>query len=219
MDGWSESSSPCSSSFSSRHIHCVNNQISLDFMALHRPDCGLCGPVGDTFYERRPRTSQSKPQWVWPKDKHQSFGGRLKDVLSGKGPDIFINLKGDPGPHRSVWSGWNQHGLTCNINQYGYTTVPALWSERNHHGERFGAMPLPKSAERREREGQVYDFRKRRYQRKGRADWSDAHRSRENPERVLYARDRYGHSYYHENFPEDGRRFGEDTGSHRRLMR
>ena len=81
-------------------------------------------------------------------------------------------------------------------------------------------MPLLRSAERREREGQVYDFQRRRYGRKGRARWSDAHRSRENSEQVLYARDRYGRSYCHEGSSEKGLRFGGggEVG-HRGLIR
>ena len=182
MHGRAESKLPSSSSSSLRYIRCGIDHGSFDFLPPYNPDFDHCEAIGDTFIEPRRWTSHRKPQWVWPKDKHQSFGGRLKDVLSGKGPGIFINRKGDRGPHRSIWSGWNQHGLTSNINQYGHVTMPTVWSEQNHRGERFSAMPLLRSGERREREGQVYDFQRRRYGRKGRARWSDAHRSRENSE-------------------------------------
>lgn len=58
---------------------------------------------------RRPRKRGS--QFVWPRDKpHSSILGRWKDVLSGKGPDVWVTRRGSDGPHRPVWSGWRGPG-------------------------------------------------------------------------------------------------------------
>ena len=62
---------------------------------------GLHGPEPP----RHPRKRGS--QFVWPRDKpHSSIFGRWKELLSDKGPDIWVTRRGSDGPHRPVWSGW-----------------------------------------------------------------------------------------------------------------
>lgn len=55
---------------------------------------------------------QRKLQVVWPKDGFQGksrtgFGSRLSDILKGKGPDMFIQLKGSRDAIRADrWGNW-----------------------------------------------------------------------------------------------------------------
>ena len=165
--------------------------------------------IGDTIGEASIwTTSRRKKQWIWPKDKHQSSFGRFKDVLTGKGPDIFVQRQGDAGLHRSVWSGWNRHGLDSNWDRHGqFKTSPHSVLPR--HGESCNAMPLFDSASRRHREGQVYDFRKRKYGRAGPRVWSDVRWSRDKPRELVYMRDRDGFDF---DFRRDGYRMGSVHG-------
>ena len=66
---------------------------------------GLNGPEAP----RHPRKSGS--QFVWPRDKpHNSIWGRWKDILTLKGPDVWVTRRGSDGPHRPVWSNWRGPG-------------------------------------------------------------------------------------------------------------
>lgn len=61
-------------------------------------------------------------QWVWPRDgKGTSIWswGRLKDVLTDKGPDMYLTTRGSPGPHRPVWSNWKHEDGIENLG-YAY---------------------------------------------------------------------------------------------------
>ena len=62
---------------------------------------GLNGP------EKPGQPRKSGSQFVWPRDKpHRSMWGRWRDVLTSKGPDVWVTRRGSDGPHRPVWSGW-----------------------------------------------------------------------------------------------------------------
>lgn len=62
---------------------------------------GLDGPE-TPGHPRKPGS-----QFVWPRDKPQrSILDRWKDVLTSKGPDVWVTRRGSDGPHRPVWSGW-----------------------------------------------------------------------------------------------------------------
>ena len=135
--------------------------------------CNTRPVICDEFYEPCRWTSSRKPQFVWPKDKQRSFGGRLKDVFTGKGPDIFINRRGDPGPSRGEWSGNPRSGLIaqcCGIN--GLIETESI-------------MPLLKSADRRLSKGHVYDFQRRKYEISGYTSQRCDRRTRQNPRRLF----------------------------------
>lgn len=123
-------------------------------------------------------------QFVWPKDKpHQSKLSRLCDVMTGKGPDMYVQKKGDAGPHRSVWSGWYAQGLPYNLGEYTGWTGAHPNEQTNYLNPSFmGTTGLE-----RERRNQVYDFRERKYGRVKPGIWSDARYTREGPARGLKA--------------------------------
>ncbi|KAJ9621198.1 hypothetical protein H2203_007249 [Taxawa tesnikishii (nom. ined.)] len=65
---------------------------------------------------RKPNRAKFRPKhyWVRPTDgKRKGTMGRLKDGLSGEGPDVFVASVGDDRyfwdsmPSRADWSGWN----------------------------------------------------------------------------------------------------------------
>lgn len=91
--------------------------------------------------------------WVWPSDgKHKRSWGRWKDIIEGKGPDIFITKHGDR-PSRNQWKNNFQDATP---EDPGFNThIDMPWATRTR----------------------PYDFRERRYRRpKGPNDifWSDA---------------------------------------------
>ena len=72
-----------------------------------------------------PRNFKSNKYWARPCDgKRTGTWGRLKDGLTGEGPDVFVVLNGDRRtlmrdmPHRTQWSGWNGFGWDPN---WGYS--------------------------------------------------------------------------------------------------
>ena len=101
---------------------------------------------------RRSPKERYKTQFVWPRDKKQKGAhtwSRFKDILTSKGPDIWIGKQGDIGPSRSLWSHWGFDGAEPGLGNLGYyddthKMTPA-WS--------FGHRPLE----------QKYDFETRRY--------------------------------------------------------
>lgn len=96
-----------------------------------------------------------KPRYafIWPKDgRRDSKGGRLKDILQGRGPDVFISIKGEKGPWkgptRARWSRW----ADLSTIDYDDALTPPWWARR------YGR----------------YDFRTRRYKQPDAHTWSDA---------------------------------------------
>ncbi|KAI9793059.1 MAG: hypothetical protein M1816_000957 [Peltula sp. TS41687] len=50
-------------------------------------------------------------QWVWPRDKKKrSFGSGLLDIMTGKGPDMYVADARSPKIDWTEWGRWPQHG-------------------------------------------------------------------------------------------------------------
>jgi len=126
-----------------------------------------------------------KLQMVWPRDKKQKGAhtwDRLADILTGKGPDMWISRQYSRQPHRPVWSGWTTKGYypenTWAWDNLGYpyrkdnTVQPPTWARRGSEDR--------------------YDFKSRRYRRPRAGVWSDVKWSNQEPHVPLYHRDRYG---------------------------
>ncbi|KAI4211636.1 MAG: hypothetical protein LQ351_005539 [Letrouitia transgressa] len=94
-----------------------------------------------------------KLQIVWPQDKNQRgprTWNRLKDILTGKGPDMWIARQGDIGPTRPLWSHWGRGPGNHHYGNLGY------YDDRHRMGPgwRFGRRPQEKK----------YNFHTRRYE-------------------------------------------------------
>ncbi|KAH6718216.1 hypothetical protein BKA61DRAFT_599224 [Leptodontidium sp. MPI-SDFR-AT-0119] len=56
-------------------------------------------------------------QFVWPKDGpkgrgHRGFWGRLDNIITGKGPDVFLQHKGSKQPiTRDEWQNWDSYAF------------------------------------------------------------------------------------------------------------
>lgn len=119
-----------------------------------------------------------KGQFVWPRDKginNTPFNSwkRWKDVLSGKGPGIWIGNRQELGPTRCTWSNWDYDNL-------GYSC--RCEKER----PLFGPVEMNKK----------YDFRTRKYTDRPfrHGVWSDAkwEKGDVTDRRALYFRDHLG---------------------------
>ena len=136
-----------------------------------------------------------KRQVVWPKDKKQKGArswSRWKDVLTGKGPDMWIAGRDCFGPHRPVWSGWKSPYWR-----------PRIWDNsgyRYRKDDTYEVIPWAKRPS-----WQKYDFRARKYQRPQPGTWSDVKWSDDksgngNPPFALYRRDRNGYEFVEPEF-------------------
>lgn len=112
------------------------------------------------------RGVKPKYAWVWPKDGHartHTKTGRFKDILTGKGPDMFITMSGTGKdrrydcPTRARWSNWRHMPFGDADDQ---------WDTNIHNWMR------PNMADK--RAGLVYDFRTRKYGRPNAHSWSNA---------------------------------------------
>jgi hypothetical protein len=111
----------------------------------------------------RPNRKAWDKQIIWPRDKKQ--GGahtwrRWKDILTNKGPDMWLSQRNSPGLHRPVWTGWNQEGR----DNLGY------------HYRNDNQVRPPRWARR--PEWQRYDFHQRKYRMPDRLTWTDVKWSR-----------------------------------------
>lgn len=97
--------------------------------------------------------------WIWPKDPRPGrplkwrFGSRFKDVMTNKGPDIYVgNLDGPvPVPRSPSWSRWKD--LYGTIDDDGVVLLPLFpWDDRG---------------------GQRYDYRTRKYTAPNINTWSN----------------------------------------------
>ena len=102
--------------------------------------CSLCYLLnlnGEDEQLPRHKTSGWNSKWVWPRDKGN--GGRwsrLKDVCSGKGPDIFVTSQRSRGPYRIEWSNWSIQQLQ-NGGCYSGSVLDNLgYPCGNHHHSR-----------------------------------------------------------------------------------
>ena len=111
---------------------------------------------------------------VWPRDKNGSTMGtwsRLKDVFTGKGPDIWCTRRGSLGPQRPVWSNWRDHEPYSIWDNLGY------YYENNEDGIHFFRAGRPNEVR--------YDFKKRKYVVPDNSAWSDAKYDKHN-ENIYY---------------------------------
>ena len=141
---------------------------------------GIHGPIPP----RHPRKRAG--QMVWPRDKKLTSWGRLKDVFTGKGPDIWCSRRGSLGPHRPVWSNWRtrENHPPSEWDNLGYLYAN---EEGGHHW--FGA----------ERPDNVsYDFKKRRYRVRDERGWSDVKYDRKN--RPIYYRNTFGRESWDDDY-------------------
>ncbi|KAL8804852.1 MAG: hypothetical protein Q9182_002346 [Xanthomendoza sp. 2 TL-2023] len=139
---------------------------------------------------RRPPKSNAacKRQIIWPRDKRQKGAhtwSRWTDILSGKGPDMWVGKQGDDGPTRQQWSHWG-YGVFSDIlfDNMGYRDVRDNWPDDPNDWWAGHRSTHEK-----------YDFRTRKYKTPGLRDWSDVKWSRTG-RRHLYYRDRWGTPHY-----------------------
>lgn len=123
------------------------------------------GPVPPWPPRRRAHTwrEDKNRKIVWPKDKKQKGAhswSRWKDMLTGKGPDMWISRRDSFGPHRPIWSGWK--------SPYW---MPRIWDNLGYPYRRDNELePLPWA---KRPAWEKYDFRARKYQRPREGTWSD----------------------------------------------
>lgn len=97
--------------------------------------------------------------------------GRLKDVLTSKGPDIYVGDRYRTAPHRPDWSNWTEYGNLDYHNQW--EGVPGWIGDEDVH--------------------RVYDFRTRRYKKhRSPGLWSDAKRDPQGQHDLWYFRTAQG---------------------------
>jgi hypothetical protein len=133
--------------------------------------------------------------WVWPKDKERGQFGRLKDVLTKKGPGIWIARDGG-GPHRPIWSNWT------NLTPAGFG-----FDNLGYRDERDELNPI--------RDHRIkYDFLTRKYKPKNMNMWSDVKwRRGSNPAPPWYYRDAVGIEHFEEVDPTGRNPFRYDENT------
>ncbi|KAL8987164.1 MAG: hypothetical protein Q9177_003603 [Variospora cf. flavescens] len=137
-------------------------------------------------------------QVVWPRDKKQKGPhtlGRFWDVLSGKGPDMWIGQRGLKGPTKPEWSRWDEGPKWGPFDNLGY---------RDNRDQQVPAW-APGQAARREK----YNFKTRKYEVPRFGTWSDVKWDRKG-QYPLYVRDRSGRHHMHPALPQDENNFVYD---------
>ncbi|KAK3078070.1 hypothetical protein LTS18_008521 [Coniosporium uncinatum] len=132
---------------------------------IHGPPIDV-DPIHGGWQRGGVRLPGHKPKWamVWPRDgKNGSYMGRWKDIITGKGPDMYVGSHRGRGygwdkPSRGQWSKW--------ANNPAYPGIPLEAWERN---TRTTSMPwAQRSSER------PYDFLRREYAKPKPYTWTDA---------------------------------------------
>ena len=145
-----------------------------------RRDSLLLGEFGPEP-PRRPRKQAG--QFVWPRDKNNSTiwsWSRLKDVVTGKGPDIWCSRRGSLGPHRPVWSNWRS-SIDNPFPSQDWDNLGYLYKNGQDAPTWFFAG-RPNDVR--------YDFKKRKYCLPDHKSWSDAKYNRHNE--LMYHRTALG---------------------------
>jgi hypothetical protein len=114
------------------------------------------------------RDVKASKAFVWPKDgKNGTTWGRFKDILTNKGPDIYLTMSADKNdrvhnrPTRGTWSGHRNLDPLSFESSYRFSSQKnAPWTKKGILG---GRMP-----------GMSYDFRTRNYQVPHARMWTDA---------------------------------------------
>lgn len=128
--------------------------------------------------------SKRKMQVVWPRDKNQKGAhtwGRFRDVLSGKGPDMWVKGKGDIGPTRPEWSRWDMGSKGGIWHNLGY------WDTRDRQ--------IPPWRPGMDDEQKLYNFNTRKYEVPHDNTWSDVKWDR-NGRKPIYIRDRWARHHW-----------------------
>jgi hypothetical protein len=126
---------------------------------------------------RLPSSFKSKKYFVRPIDgARRGTLGRLRDGLTGQGPDVFVVAKGDARtlhrevPGRERWSNWDKTGLHWPRHGDRDAGEDMDWYPKRN----MRSMPWAKREK-----GEVYNFRTRHFEElrgSNRRDfWSDAH--------------------------------------------
>ena len=169
----------------------------MDFQRRHRftPSNSSDSSYPDSVWttaSRSPKRSVSSwrqdPRWqfVWPNDKPRGRWGRWKDILTNKGPDIFIAEQNTREPELPIWCNWKTPG-----HQHPDDHEPR-WGNRgrpfNQDQEYVGVFDF----QRRDPD-MKYDFATRRYCRPHDNVWTGIIRSRSNPNYPIWIRDVHGY--------------------------
>lgn len=139
-----------------------------------------------------------KLQVVWPRDKKQKGAhtlGRFWDVLSGKGPDMWVGQRGVEGPTRPEWSRWDIGDKWGTYNNLGYR------DNRDKVAPPWG----PGQAA----EHKLYNFKTRRYEAPHPNIWSDVKWDRKG-KYPRYVRNLWGHFENHPDLPQHLNPFAYD---------
>jgi len=153
---------------------------------------GGCFPPIRRPYPNSPR-KEKEWKFVWPRDQNPRHGrwgywDRIKDLATGKGPDIWIGELHSSGPHHSVWTGWKTAGYQHPADMRVRWT--SLGGESRQDLERLS----PIKAARRD-DGKKYDHRTRRYRTPRPGMWSDVVWSDTKGGGPLYTRDETGREW------------------------
>ncbi len=115
---------------------------------------------------RKLRNVKTEKAFIWPKDgRNGSTWGRFMDIVTNKGPDIFVAFGAKKtdclsnGPTRDQWSGHtnlDDRGIKCQLKPQQF----APWTTKGNLG---GRAP-----------GLQYDFRTRQYCKPFEGMWTDA---------------------------------------------
>ncbi|KAL6718417.1 hypothetical protein ACLMJK_004506 [Lecanora helva] len=122
---------------------------------------------------------KKKLQWVWPRDEpqldgHWGYWDRLKDVLTNKGPDIWVAEQHSDEPHHPTWTGWADPNWP-------------RWTAQQNRGYPFHNTQSFYHPARRA-DWEKYDHRTRRYQMAHPNAWKDVVRSDLKGDSPLYIR-------------------------------
>ena len=134
---------------------------------------------------KRPINSwRQDPRWqfVWPNDKRRGIWGRWKDILTNKGPDIFIAEQNTREPERPIWSNWKTPGP-----QHPDDHRPRWGNGKSFRQDQ--ELPGVFACQRRDLDTK-FDFKTRRFRKPSAEVWSDVERTESG--RVIRARDPYG---------------------------
>lgn len=129
------------------------------------------------------KNGKRRPAFIWPRDKGRTNSPpvswrRWKDVLTGKGADIFIGREGSLQPHRPLWSNWTD------ADPWGRTL--------DNLGYRDNRTPLIRLGAGND-QTKKYDFRTRKYRTPRMGMWSDVKwERRRHPQNAHYHRDATG---------------------------
>lgn len=140
---------------------------------------------------RRPNSSwrqDNRWQFVWPNDKHRGLWGRWKDILTNKGPDIFVAEQHTHQPEKPIWSNWKTPG-----HQYPDDPRPR-WDNYGKPFRQDKEFTGFFGCQRRDPDSK-YDYATRRYRRPDDNVWSDAEWSSTKPRRPYRVRNAHGHGF------------------------